>query len=100
MCKCKQAIEWYVDASIDEGGMSEGYGGGVEPDTDTSDWVCYQLVSYARCTRCGAREDRDALGGCWTTGYGYVQAETYLSETVRDYGMVPKAREFDLRVAW
>lgn len=98
MCKCKQALEFDVDANIDEYAMQEGYDGDLEPGTDTSDWVAYQLISYARCTRCGAREDRDALGSCWVSEPG--DTEEYLTDLVTDHGMVPAGAKFDLRVAW
>ncbi len=98
MCKCKQAIEWDVDAEIDENAMQEGYDGDLEEGTDTSAWVAYQLISYARCTRCGEREDRDALGSCWVSEPNTTQV--YLYDTVRDYGMVPKGAPFDLCIAW
>lgn len=98
MCKCKQTIEWDVEASIDEDSMAMGYDGDLEPGTDTSEWVAYQLISYARCSRCSAREDRDALGSCWVSVPG--TADAYLSETVRDHGMVPEGAKFDLMVAW
>lgn len=97
MCKCKQAIEWQVVAEIDEHAMMDGYDGDVEPGTDTSDWTAYQLISYAKCSRCGEQEDRDALGGCWVSE---GRAEGYLSDLVKYYAMVPKGADFELSIAW
>lgn len=99
MCKCKQAIEWQVYAEIDEHAMMDGYDGDVEPGTDTSDWVAYQLVSYAICTRCDARTHRDGLGGTWVTP-ATSDIRGYLSDTVKHYGMVPKGADFELSIAW
>lgn len=97
MCKCRQTIQWQVVAELDEDSMAMGYDGDLEPGTDTSGWVAYQLISYAECSRCGAREDRDALGGCWVSE---GPAEGYLSDTAKFYGMVPKGADFELSIQW
>lgn len=98
MCKCKQAREFDVDVNIDKESMQEGYDGDLEPGTDTSDWVAYQLVSYARCTRCGAREDRDAMGSCWVTGGEGTEAA--LRSIIDSYAMVPKGALYDLLLSY
>lgn len=95
MCKCHKKMLWSVEVSYDEYAMQEGYDGDLEPGTDTSNWVAYNLTAYTTCSRCGERESHDALGACWVTDER--GAEDYLSDTVKHYGMIPRhVKDWDL----
>ena len=99
MCKCHKKMLWTVDVTIDQDAMFEGYDGDLEPGTDTSNWVAYNLVSHAKCSRCGEVESHDALGGVWVTDER--GAEEYLIDTAKFYGMVPRhVKDWDLLIEW